>query len=259
VPLVRWFPQQPVPALFDVAQPPPVTVINEAMASRYWPDRSPIGQQFRVLFSPPVAVVGVVANTRSLSLTEPPVPEFYLHDLQEPQTVLSVLVRAEPPAAPSADAVRAAIWGLDPDLAIASARTLDELADHSLLVPRFTSILVGTFATAALALMAVGLYGLMAMTTAMRLPEIGVRLALGAGRGAVVALLVRHGLLLAIIGAAAGLRLGPHGARLVRGRAVRAHVGDPADGGAAPCRGDRRRGRGRARARRPAPPPRGMA
>jgi ABC-type antimicrobial peptide transport system permease subunit len=148
--------------------------------------------------------VGVVANTRSLSLTEPPVPEFYLHDLQEPQTVLSVLVRAEPPAAPSADAVRAAIWGLDPDLAIASARTLDELADHSLLVPRFTSILVGTFATAALALMAVGLYGLMAMTTAMRLPEIGVRLALGAGRGAVVALLVRHGLLLAIIGAAAG-------------------------------------------------------
>jgi putative ABC transport system permease protein len=188
----------------DAPQPPPVAVINQAMADQFWPGDDPVGRRFRVLLSPPVTVIGVAENTRSASLRDLAGPEFYLHDLQEPQATVSVIVRPREPGHDLTRAVQTAIWSLDPDLAIASARTIEDMAEETLIVPRFTSALVGGFGAAAMVLMVVGLYGLMAFTTSARLPEMGLRLALGARPIEVVRLILAQGLMLAMLGAAAG-------------------------------------------------------
>src|SRR5262249_28816618 len=97
------------------------------------------------------------------------------------------------------------IWALDRGLAITSASTMDDLVDSALGLARLTSSLLGAFALLALALMAVGVYGLMAFTTAERLPEIGVRVALGADRGRIVRMVVGQGVGLALAGVALGV------------------------------------------------------
>jgi putative ABC transport system permease protein len=190
VPIIRWFPQQPQPDGYDAPQPPPVAVVNEAMAKQFWPNTSPVGRRFKVLSSPWLTVIGVVANTRNDSLREGPRPEFYLHDLQEPQAAMSVLVRTAGDPAKLAAPVRQTIWSIDRDLAITSMRTMDDVVDSSVGLSRLTSSLVGTFALLALGLMAAGVYGLTAFTTAQRIPELGVRIALGADRSSVIRLMV---------------------------------------------------------------------
>jgi putative ABC transport system permease protein len=205
IPIIRWFPQQPEPEGIDKPQPPPVAVINASMARQFWPNEDPIGRRFRLISSSWITVVGVVGDTRNESLREPARPELYLSDLQEPQVAMSVLLRTSVEPAALAPALRSAIWDLDRSLAIASIRTMDDVVDQTLQMPRVTSSLVGTFALLALGLMLAGVYGLMAFTTAQRLPELGLRVALGAERGQVVALLTRQGLTPALIGIAIGL------------------------------------------------------
>jgi putative ABC transport system permease protein len=205
VPIIRWFPQQPQPAGIDQPQPIPVAVINAAMARQCWPDSDPVGRRFRIMLSPWITVVGVVANTHNDSLRDPARPEFYLHDLQEPQANLTVLIRSAGDPVDLAPLVRSTIWSLDRGLAVTSMRTMDEVVSSTLGLPRLTSSLVGMFAMLALGLMAAGIYGLMAFTTALRLPELGVRLALGADRGQVLRMVVRQGLGPAILGVFVGL------------------------------------------------------
>src|SRR5207244_4467524 len=123
------------------------------------------------------------ANTRDESLTDSPRPEFYLHDLQEPQAGMTLLVRTGSDPIGLAPLVRSAVGDLDRNVAITSMRTLEDVVDRTFGLPRLTSTLVGGFAVLALALMAAGIYGLMAFTTARRLPELGIRVALGADRG----------------------------------------------------------------------------
>jgi putative ABC transport system permease protein len=136
VPLIRWFPQQPLPRNFDAPQPAPVAVINEAMARQFWPDGGAVGRRFRALLSPWITVVGVVASTRNQSLSMRPVPEFYLHDLQEPQAGWSLLVRTKGDPADAAPAVGQAIRNLDAQLAVSSMLTIDDLAGTAFRVPR---------------------------------------------------------------------------------------------------------------------------
>jgi predicted permease len=207
VPMIRWFPQQPLPVGSDRPQPAPVAVINQAMARQFWPDGRAVGGRLRVLLSPWIEVVGVVADTRNESLRERPVPEFYLHDLQEPQSTMSVLVRTTGDPEKLAPALRSTIWNIDQDLAVRSMRTMEEVVDHSFGLPRLTSSLLGAFAVIALALMAAGIYGLMAFTTRQRLPEIGVRLALGAERRHISRMVLRQAIGLAATGIAIGLVL----------------------------------------------------
>jgi putative ABC transport system permease protein len=205
VPLLRWFPQQPQPEGFDRPQPAPVGIINAATARQFWPGVDPIGRRFKLLFSPWITVVGVVADTRNDSPREPVRAEIYLHDLQEPQAAMSVLVRTAHDPVALGPALRSAIWDLDRNLAISSMETMDDIADRTLELPRVTSSLVGTFALLAVGLMLAGVYGLMAFTTAQRLPELGLRVALGAERGQVIAIVVRQGLAPAAVGIAIGL------------------------------------------------------
>ena len=205
VPILRWFPQQPQPEGYDKPQPPPVAVVNATMARQFWPDGDPVGRRFRALFSPWITVVGVVTDTHNYSLRDVAGPEFYLHDLQEPQASITLLIRTAGEPTDVTPLMRSAIRDLDSSLATKSVRTMDEVVRGTLGLPRLTSFVVGAVALIALGLMAAGVYGLMAFTTAQRLPEFSVRMALGADPGQVLRMIVRQGFTTTAIGMLAGL------------------------------------------------------
>ena len=204
VPLIRWFQQQPLPDHFAESQAPPVAVINQAMAREIWPGEDPIGGSFRVLFSPAVTIVGVVGDARNASLGDEAVPEFYLSDLQEPQSRMTLLVRSRN-SSTILPAIRAQIAGIDPKLPIASVRTLVDVVDANLALHRLVSAIVGAFAAVALVLMVAGLYCVISYATAQRTHEIGIRLALGATRIDIGTLVARTGILLCALGAVLGV------------------------------------------------------
>jgi putative ABC transport system permease protein len=132
-------------------------------------------------------------------------PEFYLTALQEPQSSMSLLVRTTGAPLDLAPAVRTAIAGVDPALPIVSVRTLETIVDDGFGRPRFMSALLGSFAGIAILLMTVGVYGLLAYTTAQRLPEIGVRVALGATRRQIHKLVLRDAAIMTGMGVLLGL------------------------------------------------------
>jgi putative ABC transport system permease protein len=203
LPLIRSYPQQPLPPDFDRPQPIPVAIVNASMARQLWPDGA-VGRRFKVLFSPWITVAGVVRDMRTESLRSAAGPEFYLSAAQEPQASMGLLVRTSGAPADAAPAIRSTIAGVDPSIPIASMRTLEDIVGHAFHRPTFLSALLGTFAGIALGLMTVGVYGLLAFTTAQRLPEIGVRLALGATRRQIHTLVLREAGMMTGIGVAIG-------------------------------------------------------
>ena len=205
VPLIRWFPQQPLPPRFADPQALPVAVINESMARQFWPGTDPIGRRFTVLFSPLITVVGVVRDSRNHALQDAPGPEFYLSDAQEPQAKMTFLVRAPQNMDAAAAAMRAQIWTIDPELPVSNARTLASVVDGNLSLYRSLTSLMGGFAGIALLLMSLGVYALVSYTTTQRTFEIGVRLALGAQPRDIRRLVVTSGAGLAATGIVAGL------------------------------------------------------
>jgi putative ABC transport system permease protein len=228
VPLIRWFPQQPLPPRFSDSQPIPVAVVNETMARQVWAGRDPIGRRFRLLFSPWIAVVGVARDTRNASLASAVLPEFYLLDLQEPQRVMTVLVRAEADPLSLGPAVRDEVRGVDRDVPLASMRTLEDVVGASFDLRRFTSRLLGAFAAVSLLLMAAGIYGVIACSASARTHEIGVRMALGARAGEVLRLVVGEGLRLAVLGLGLGLAAALGLGRFIRGLLFDIEPTDPA-------------------------------
>ena len=193
VPLIRWFPQQPLPPGFNEPQAPPVAVINQSMARRFWPDANPIGRRFTVLFSPPITVVGIARDSRNYTLADEPGPEFYLSHAQEPQGEMTLLV-SSPTAVGLPAALRARIWSIDRDLPASNIRNLAEVVNGNLSLFRAITSLMGAFAVMALVLMTLGVYAVVSYMTSQRTYEIGVRLALGAQRRDVRRLIVFAGL-----------------------------------------------------------------
>ena len=204
VPLIRWFEGQPLPQRFAESQAPPSAVINETMAREIWPGEDPLGRQFRVLFSPPIAIIGIVADARNAALSDEPVAEFYLSDLQEPQSRMTLLIRSQNANA-ALPAIRAQIAALDSKLPIVSVRPLAEVVDRNLAPHRFISTVMGGFAVIALLLMVAGVYCVISYTTAQRSQEIGIRMALGATRLDIGRLVARSGILLCVAGATLGV------------------------------------------------------
>ena len=211
VPLIRWWPEQPYPARFQEPQSQPVAIINESMARAYWPDGA-LNRRFTVLFSPPISVIGVVADTHTVSLRTGTGPEFYLTSVQEPQSSMSLVMQAAVPPQTLTQAVRGVIGRIDPVQPISRVTTMDDVVGKMFGGPRFTSTLLGIFAGLALVLMTVGVYGLLAFTTAQRLPEMGVRIALGAGRRDIHRLILRDAFAMTaagiVVGVASALGLG---------------------------------------------------
>jgi len=208
----------------------PVAMINESAARQYWPNEDAIGKRLKLEDgSAPVwrQVVGVVGDVRQDSLAEAGRPEVYapLPQVPVPYMVLTVRTLAEPASLTAA--VRHAVIAVDKDQPLFQIKTMEQVMGDSVAGRRFQMSLLTIFAVIALGLAAIGIYGLMSYTVSQRTHEIGIRMALGAKRGDVLHLVVRHGMMLAIV----GVVLGTGGAflltRLLSGMLYGVGVNDP--------------------------------
>jgi putative ABC transport system permease protein len=189
---------------------PQVVMLNEAAVRRYFPGEDPMGKRITVGWSVNGVrrggeVVGIVGDTKQVAPDEEGQPELYLPFAQAPMSTLSVVVRSTAEPAAVAAAARTAVRELDPDLPIYNLQPLTEAVAESSATRRFYMFLLGGFATVALLLAAVGIYGVISYSVGQRSQEIGIRMALGATRDRVLRAVVGQGLVLASIGAAAGL------------------------------------------------------
>ena len=201
VPLVRGRSLAPS----DGAETPRVAIVNESLARRFWPDESPLGKRLSVFDGKlDVEVVGVVRDVRPVAPDAPIEPAIYWSNRQEPRAFTFVVVRTTIPPASIVGTVRDRLRLVDRDLEANSVRTMPELVARRLRTPRFNMVLLVVFGAAALLLAAIGTYGLFAYMISRRTREIGIRLALGAGRHQIVAAVVRDGLMLAVAGVVAG-------------------------------------------------------
>jgi predicted permease len=220
-------------ALSDTRGRPGVVVINRMMAEREWPGQDPVGR--RISFgaeatSDPnqwMTVVGVVADSKRSDLEHTQEASIYVPHGQFTLPMLSVVVRSNGDEGAIATAVRDAVRSLDAELPIGEVDLVDQLLERATGQPRFRAFLIGAFALAALVLAAVGLYGLISYTVAQRVPEIGVRLALGATPRQVGSLIVRQGLGLAIAGVLLGIVCALGATRLIAGLLFSVSATDP--------------------------------
>jgi putative ABC transport system permease protein len=200
----------------DDDRAPGVAVVSESVSRRLWPEGSAIGRRLSLRTNPGpddwLTVVGVVGDVRQDDLASPVMPAVYRPLRQVPQTGLlthmTFAVRTAGDPAVVAPAVRSLLARLDPDLAPQSLTSMDAVLAGTIAEPRFQSTLIGGFSLLALALAALGVYGVLAASVAERQHEIGIRMALGADARRVVRLVVRRTLMLA----GAGVLLGAIGA-----------------------------------------------
>jgi predicted permease len=191
----------------------PVTVINSTMARKFWPGEDPIGKQVGVGATriPARTIVGIVPDFKQESLREVPSPAMYVPSTQNEIKIwpdmqsMQFAIRAKGDPAEIAGSVRLAVHSVDPDLPVANYETLTTLVDNSLTTDRFAMLLLGGFGLVALLLASVGMYGVISFAVIQRTPEIGIRIALGAGRGQILAMILSQGSRLICVGIAVGL------------------------------------------------------
>jgi len=211
----RWFDER------DSSTGPWTLVINEATAKKFWPNENPLGATVTIgkglgpeFADRPREVVGVVGDVREGGIEREPPPVLYIPVGQEPNGFVALANRVLPsswavrttgdPAA-LAHAVQQEVLRIDPDLPTARVMGMDRLIAKSIARQNFNMILLGIFGGVALLLAAIGIYGVMSYTVQQRTNEMGIRIALGAGTGQLLSLVVGQGLLLAGIGVAIGL------------------------------------------------------
>jgi putative ABC transport system permease protein len=193
----------------DVAGAPVSVLINESFAKRKFPGQDPIGQRVHVGRTdlPWYTIVGVVGDVKQTSLAVTQADAVYITPTQWyfADNAMSLVVRTRGEAASLAPAIRSAIWSVDKDQPIIRVATMDQLLAESAAERRFALILFQAFALVALVLAATGIYGVLSGSVTERTREIGVRLALGASRGDILALVVRQGMTLTGLGVVIGL------------------------------------------------------
>jgi predicted permease len=218
----------------DRAQGTAVAIVNETLARRFWPGENPVGKRFRARAdrespaAPWFEVVGVARDSKYATVGEDPKPFMYRPMAQDYTPAAAVMVKTRGNAADALPLVRAAVADIDPNMALFSVMTLDSATSISLLPVKVAATVAGTLGVLALILGAIGLYGVMSYLVRQRTREIGIRMALGAQRGAVVDLVTRHGMRWTGIGLAVGLAASLAVAKLIAGFLYGVGPADPA-------------------------------
>jgi putative ABC transport system permease protein len=188
----------------------PVVVINQTAARHFFPGEDPVGKRIHLDVdvgkgSPTCEIIGTVGDVRSSTLGAEPVPELYVPVSQLPVANVTVVVRTIADPESLVPQLRNQVKLIDRELPLRDVETLESYVNASIAVPRFSTVLLGTFAVLSLALTAVGLYGVIADSVAQRTREIGIRLALGAQRVDIAKLVIKEGVVLVSAGALIGL------------------------------------------------------
>ncbi len=203
----------------DAPPAAPAAVVNEAMVRIFFKDEEPLGRRLKLGAPgsprPWLTIVGVVGDVSDRGPGSRPQPEIYVSYSQEPTAAMTLVVRAPGDPRSLFGPLRAAVRAEDPEQAVVSMRTLDEVRAESVAPQGFAAALLGGFAVLAMALTAVGVYGVAAHVAGQRTRELGIRIALGAGRSDLLGLLVSQSLALALAGAGVGLAGALASARLL--------------------------------------------
>ncbi len=199
----------------DLEDTPAVAVINQAAARTYWPGQDPLGKRVRLRLdardlsksgTPPwTTIIGVMADARTESLADAVIPQIYRSVYQRPAKDLAIFLRGQVDPGTISTQVRTQVQSIDPTLPVFHAQTLDEVLSSSLSVRRFSMEMVAFFATTALLLAGLGIYGTISYVVTEQRREIAIRLALGAQRGTILKMVLHRGLGLAAAGAGVGL------------------------------------------------------
>jgi predicted permease len=195
-----------------------VAIIDETTARRYWRDRDPLGRRLRFGPDPTkpwLTVVGVVKDIKHDGLDIDGIPHIFVCIYQDGERDLGVVLRTSLPAAQLEPRIREEIQSIDPGLPVFHVSSMTDVIDVSLAPRRFSAGLVGGFAGLALLLASIGIYGLLAYMVGQRSREIGLRMALGAGRADIVRMIVTKGVVLASVGIVAGVLLSASSASLM--------------------------------------------
>jgi putative ABC transport system permease protein len=200
----------------DAATSAPVAIVNEAMARQFWKNGDAVGKRLRLYYDKDaqrwLTIVGVVGNVRNGGREVEPTPQVYVPFDQNAYRFLpypaepfvSLVVRTTGDPATLAGAVQAQIWSVDKDQVVSNLQTMERLLAQSIAARRVYLLLLAIFAAVALVIASAGVYGMISYEVARRTPEMGIRMALGATRRQILALVLRQGMQLTVIGVGLG-------------------------------------------------------
>jgi len=190
----------------DQLNSPTALIINQMMANRFWPNQDPLGKQIKFVEDNSVGtVVGIVGDAKQFWMEEEQRPQLYVAFSQSPGIFATMVMRTSVEPMSLAEQVRQAVWKVDADQPMWKIRTVESLVDRSVADRKFLMALMGIFAGLALVLTIVGLYGVITYLVNQRTQEIGIRMALGASVGQILAMVLKQGMLLVLSGVALGL------------------------------------------------------
>jgi putative ABC transport system permease protein len=220
---------------YDGVQAQPVAIINETMARQFWPGENALGKRFRLdsdnAQNSWVTIAGVVGDIKEMGLEAPAKAEMFFPYQQRPRMLWNMprdlVVRTTDDPTSVAEASRQAVWSVDPSQPVSNIRTMDEILAEEVTQRRIGMTLLAAFAALALALASLGVYGVLSYSVAQRTQEIGIRMALGAGRKEVLRIVLADGMRLAIAGVAIGLGVSFALTRLMAGLLFGVSANDP--------------------------------